>query len=147
MVFAEFELPGRTQHALAFHTAQLALLDAHRLAIGISGIRGWQLSTHQGQRHADADTGVRCTANNLQQPLRRMHTCVDLADAQTIGIRVLHSLDDFCHHDVGKGRRHRTHGFDLQAGHGEQVRQLSGRNGRVAKLAQPGFRELHDESS
>ena len=136
MVFRQFELTGRAQHALALHTAQLAHLDEEGLAI----VTGWQLGTHQGARHLDADTGVGRAANDVQQGALPH---IDLAHAQAIGVRMLHSFLDLAHDDFGEGRRHGTQFFDLQPCHGQGVGQLLRRQRWIAEFAQPGLRKLH----
>jgi hypothetical protein len=44
---------------------------------------------------------------------------------------------------MAKGWRNGFEFFDFQTCHGQDLGQLLGGDGRVAKLAQPGFGELH----
>jgi hypothetical protein len=112
MVFRQLEFAGRAQHALAFHAAQLAHLDEERLAV----VAGRQLGAHQRARHLDAHTRIgRATHDVEQGTLPHIH----LAHAQAVRIGVLHGFLDFAHHNVGKGRRHGSQLFNLQAGHGQ----------------------------
>ena len=67
----------------------------------------------------------------------------DLAHAQAVGIGVLHRLDDLGDDHACERRRDGAGVFDLQPGHGQQLGQFGGGDGRVAELAQPGFGELH----
>ncbi|MCY1374092.1 hypothetical protein D9M69_614090 [compost metagenome] len=136
MVFAQAEFTRRAQHALALDAAQLAQLDEERLAV----FTRRKLGADEGARHLDADTRIGRTAHDVQQGALPH---VDLAHAQAIGIRVLHGFLDFADHDARERRRHRTALFDFEAAHGERFGQCGAVEGRVAELAQPGFRELH----
>ena len=136
VVFAELQFARRAQHALAFHATQLAELDLERLAV----LTRRQFGTDQGHRHADADAGVGRTANDVQQ---RAAAHVDLAHAQAVGIRVLLGVLDLANHDLAERRHGGMTVFDLQTGHGQGIGQGFAGQGRVAELAQPGFRKLH----
>ena len=137
MVVGYLQLFGRAQHALAFHAAQLADFDQERFAV----FTRRQFSPHHGARHTDAHAGIGRTTNNVQQgALPHVH----LAHAQAVGVGVLHGFLDFTDHDFGERRSHRLELFHFKTRHGQGVGQLLGRQGRVAELAQPGFRKLHD---
>ena len=138
-VVVDAQLLGRAQHAKALHTAQLADLDLEGLAV----FAGWQLGAHGGARHTDAHARIGRAANDVQQ-LGAAH--VDLADAQAVGVGVLHGFLDFTDHDAGEGRRHGVEFFHFQTSHGQGVGQLLGRQCRVAVFAQPGFRKLHSQT-
>ena len=139
VVVRQLQFFGRAQHALAFHTTQLADLDHKGLAV----FTGRQLGPDQRARHADTHTRIGRTADNIQQfGLTNIHS----ADTQTISIGVLLGGLDFTHDDLGERRRN---GFELlhfQTGHGERLGQHSGRDGRIAEGAEPGFRELHSSN-
>ena len=136
MVVGNLQLFGRAQHALAFNAAQLADLDDERLAVFAWG----QFGPHQGARHADAHAGIGRAADDIQQSaLPHVH----LAHAQAVGVGVLHGILDFTDHDLGERRGHGLEFFHFEAGHGQGVGQLLGRQGRVAEFAQPGFGKLH----
>ena len=136
VVFRQLELARRAQHALTFHAAQLAHLDEEGFAV----VTGRQFCADQRAWHLDAHARIGRAAHDVEQSaLAHIH----LAHAQAVGIGVLHGLFDFAHDDLGKGRRHGAQLFDLQAGHGEGVRQLLGAQRGVAEFAQPGLRELH----
>ena len=140
MVVGQLQLARRAQHAEAVDAAQLADLDGEgRAAL----FRRRQLGTDQCQRHADAHTRVGRAADDLQRPVGRMRAGQHLAHAQAVGIGVLHRLDDLGHDHALARRRHGAGVFHLQPGHGQQVGQFGGGDGRVAELAQPGFGELH----
>ena len=136
VVIGELQFFGRTQHALAFDTAQLPDLDNKRLAVRT----GRQLGAHQGAGHANADAGIGRTAHDIEQ-LGRAH--IHLAHPQAIGVGVLVGVADFTDHDVAKGRRHRLEFFHFKPSHSQRVGELRGGKRRVAKGPQPGFRELH----
>ena len=140
VVIAELQLFRRTQHALALDPAQLAQLDRKRCA-ALLGRR--QFGTDQRQRHPDAHARIRRAADDLQQAVFRVHTRIDPAHPQSVGIGMLFGLDDLGHHHARKRRRHRLGRFDLQPGHGQQVCECCGIERRVAERAQPGFRKLH----
>jgi hypothetical protein len=65
MVVRKFQFARRAQHAEALDAAQLADADLERLAV----VTRRQLGADQRQRHADADTRVRRTADDLQRPV------------------------------------------------------------------------------
>jgi hypothetical protein len=85
VVFRELELACGAQHALAFDAAQFAGLDHKGFAIGARR----QHCAHHGARHLDADAGIGCATNDVEQAAL---PCIDLANAQTIGIGVLHGI-------------------------------------------------------
>ena len=60
---------------------------------------------------------------------------------------MLDGFFDFTHHDACERRRDRLKFFDFQTCHRQGVSQGLGRNGRVAKFAQPRFWELHQRFS
>ena len=137
MVFGQFQLARRAQHALAFDTPQHAQLDLEgRRIIGWR----WQLGTHQRARHLDAHAHVRCAADDAERG-----TCTDvhLADIELVGIRMSLDCQHLAHDDMREGRRHSACGFHLHACHGQQVGQRGGVDGRVAELAQPRLGKLH----
>ena len=69
---------------------------------------------------------------------------MDLAHSQSVCIRMLLDRHNFTNHHVAESRRDGLQLFHLQTGHGQGVSQLLGGQGWVAKLAQPGFRKLHE---
>ena len=142
VVFGEFEFTGRTQHALTFHATQFAQLDFE----GLTVLTRRQFSAHQGARNANAHARVGGATNNVQQLrlTRRVGLAhIHLADTQAVGVGVLHRFFDFAHHNVAERRSHRLHLFHFQTRHGQGVGKLLSGQGRVAKLAQPRFWELH----
>ena len=139
VVFRQLELARRAQHALAFHAAQLAHLDEKRLAV----ITRRQFGTHQGAWHLDAHAGIGCATHDVQQgALPHIH----LAHAQAVGIRVLDGFFDLAHNDLGERWGHGTQLLYFEARHGQRFSQFGRRQGRVAELAQPGFRKLHSRT-
>ena len=130
-VFGNAEFLGRTEHAGGLDAAHLGDLD--REVAGQSG-------AGQGARHAQADGDIRRTADDGR---RLAATGIDLADIQTVGIRM---LDDFQHlgdDDVVELGRDRLQSFDFEAGHGQQMGQFLARQPGVDEGAQPGFGEFH----
>ena len=101
---------------------------------------GWQLCTHKRTRYPYANARVGRTTHNAEQATLPH---INLTNTQAVCIRVLLGRFDLAHHDLAKGRRDRLELFDLQAGHGQHIGQLTGGERRVAEFAQPGFRELH----
>ena len=138
MVVGDLQLLGRTQHAVTFHTAQLADLDLE----GLTVFTRRQLGADGGARHLDTHAGVGRTADDVQQ---RGATYIHLAHAQAISVRMLHGLLDLADHDAAEGRRHRLGLFHFQTGHGQHVGQLRRGDCWVAEFTQPGFRELHSQ--
>ena len=139
VVFRQTQFPRRAQHAVAFYATQLAHLDFERLAI----FTRRQFGANQCTGHLDAHARIGRAANDLQQFATAR---IDLAYAQAIGIRVLHGLFDFGHHNAAKSRRRRVKLFHLQPCHGERIGQLLRGKRRITKFAQPGFRKLHSVS-
>ena len=139
MVFRQTQFPRRTQHAVAFYATQFAHLDFERLAI----FARRQFSANQCTGHLDAHARIGRAANDLQQFATAR---IDLAYAQAIGIRVLHGLFDFGHHNAAESRRRRVKLFHLQPCHGKRIGQLLRGKRRITKFAQPGFRKLHSVS-
>ena len=133
---AYLQFAGRAQHALAFHAAQLPKLDLKRLTVGARR----QLGSDCCAWHADAGTRIRRATHNMEQCSRAN---VHLAHAQTVCVGVLCNCLDFANHHAAERWRHRLQVFHFQACHGEGVGKLLGAQRRVAKGAQPGFRELH----
>ena len=72
---------------------------------------------------------------------------LDLAHVQTVGLRVRFGRQDLGHDDAAERRRQRPGVLDLHAGHGQQIGQRRGVDGRVAELAQPGLGKLHGPST
>ena len=130
------ELFGRTQHALAFHSAQLTNLDHKGLAI----LAGRQLGTNQRARHPDAYAGIGRAADDIEQFWLADINC---ADAQAVCIGVLLCGLDLTDHYPAKWRGYRLELLHFQASHGEGLGQNGGRDRRIAEGAEPGFRELH----
>lgn len=119
MLVRQGQLACGAQHAVALYAAQFAHLDFERLVT----LARRQLCAHQGARHLDAHSGIGRAADYLQQLARaRIH----LAHAQAVGIRVLHGLFDFGHHNAAERLRHRAQLFNLQASHRQRVGQLLG---------------------
>src|SRR5687767_6050193 len=82
-VFGDREFFRAAKHALALDAAQFADLDFE-----ISG----QHRARERERHFVADLIVLRPANNLPE---RSRAIIDLANAESIGIRMLHGLTDF----------------------------------------------------
>ena len=101
-----------------------------------------QLCAHQSTGDLNAHTGVRCTTHNLKI-LRLPH--IHLAHPQAIGIGVLLHFFYFTHHHFGEWGCHGLQVFHLQPRHGQGVGELCSGELGIAKLAQPGFWELHGE--
>ena len=137
VVFRQLEFARGAQHALTFYAAQLADLDQEGFAI----LARRQLGTDQCARHLDAHARIRRTANNGQWTVLPH---INLAHTQAVGIGMLHSFDDFSHHDAGERRSDCLEFFNLKSGHSERFSELLGAERWIAKFAQPGFRELHD---
>ena len=137
----QFEFLRGAQHALAFHTTQLAEFDLERCrAFCITLFARWQLGPHQGARHLDAHLHIGCATHDLQSSaLPDIH----LTHIQTIGIGMALDSQHFGHHHTGERWSNRTRFFNFHAGHGEQIGQRLGGQGWIAKLAQPRLRKLH----
>ena len=139
MVLIELQFARGAQHALTFHTAQFAQLDAEGFAV----FSGWQNGAHQGARHLDAHSSVGGAAHDVE---RRGLPHIHLAHAQSISVGMLHRLHDFTHHHLAERGGNRAQLFHLETGHGQGIGELLGAQGRVAEFAQPGFRKLHGNS-
>ena len=63
MVLRQLEFSCRTQHALTFHAAQLPGLDDKWLAI----FARRQFRSDERTWHLDADAGIECTADDIEQ--------------------------------------------------------------------------------
>ena len=100
------QLAGRTQHALAFHAAQLAQLDQKRFSV----CTGRQLSTDRRTRHADTGTRIGRATHDVEQ---RSRANIHLADAQAVGVGVLRNRLDFSDHHTAEWRGHGLERFHL----------------------------------
>ena len=83
------QLLGRTQHAVGLHATQLGRLDGDFT----------HYRTHGSQRSYQAGARIGCTTDDLQQLAL---PCIDLADLQTISLRMLGALHDPHHDHAGK---------------------------------------------
>ena len=93
--------------------------------------------------HGQAGPGVGGAADDLLAAVLR----VDLADAQAVGVGVLHGLDDPADREGGQLRRRILDMLDLQAGHGHGVNDLADRGGGLEVVLQPGQGEFHGPGS
>jgi hypothetical protein len=131
MIFGDFQLTRRAQHALAWHTAHHGSLDEKRRTTWLAG---WQFGTNQGSRHTDAnpdigrttDDGKRCAAADI-----------DLADIKSVSIRMALDLEHFTDHHLAKRRCGRVTFFYFQATHGQQVGEPFTIEFGVGETAQP----------
>ncbi len=136
VVVRQFELARRAEHALAFHAAQLAEFDLEAFAVGLRRQRGADHRT----RHLDSRAHIGRAAHDVQA---RARSCIDLAYAQAVGVRVARDFEHLRDDDTGERRRGRARLFHFHARHREQLGQLGAAEVGVAELAQPGFGELH----
>ena len=87
------DLTGGTDHAVALHTAQLALFDLHRLALAVPAA----YRAGQGHGHLHAVTQVHAAADDL---LDLAAADIGLADLQLVGVGVLADLFDLTQHHI-----------------------------------------------
>jgi hypothetical protein len=140
MVFGQFQLAGRTQHALALDAAQLPKLDDEGLAVALCIVRRRQCGAHERARHLDAGPNVWRTADDAQ---RRAGADVHLADVEAVGIRMPLDRQHLTHHHTGEWRRGGSGFLDLHTGHCQQVDQRGAGDRWITELAQPGLGNLH----
>ena len=107
---------GSADHAVAFHTAQLALLDLHRLAFAVPAAE----RAGQGHRHTLSLTQIGAAADDVAD----VAADVGLADTQLVGIGVLLNGPDDTHHHVVKLLGKVRGVFHFHSGHGQIVSQL-----------------------
>ena len=131
MVLAQAHLAHRAQHAVGVDAADHALLEVE-LGAGDEAADRREHALHAGARVGRA-------AHHLHDTLAG----IDLADAQLVGVRVLHRFD---HIADGEGRQ--VLGavldmLDLEPDHGEGARDRLDIRIGVEMLLQPLQRELH----
>ncbi len=132
LVVAEAEFPAAAHHAVGLDVAQLSFLD-HNAA----GQRG----AGERQRHLVADLVVLRAADDLA---RGAAAVIHLADAEPVGVRVLHGFEDLRDDDlVGVDAAH-FDALDLDAGEREQVAQLLDGHVREVEMGfEPGQGDFH----
>jgi hypothetical protein len=130
-IFAEAELVGAAEHALAFDAAKFADFDGE-----IAG----EFCAGQGERDFVPDLVVLRAADNLA---RGAGSVVDLADTEAVGLRVLHGFFDLGDDDVGDGAAGRFEAFDFHAGHGEERDQCIDGRRQLDQFTEPIERDFH----
>src|SRR5205085_18951 len=94
----------------------------------------------QSERNLVADLIIFRAANDLAHSAAAI---IDLANAQPIGIRMLRGFLNLCDDDLLEIRTALFDSFDLDAAHGEQLRQLIDARRRLHEFAQPVNGKFH----
>ena len=135
MVLAQLQLARGTEHAVALLAADLAGFERD------AGARDVAAGRRKDALHAGARVG------RAAHDLHRAAAGIDLAQAEPIGVGVLHGLDDIADHETLQGLGRVGDTFDLEPKHGEPVAQLRERRRGVEVLLEPGQGEFHRPSS
>ncbi len=125
------QLGGRTQHAVGDHAPHGPGLQGDAAAGDVGPDRGVD-----GDQ---AGAGVGRAADDLLAAVPG----VDLADAQAVGVGVLHRLDDAGDREGLQLRAGILDVLDLEAGHGHGVHHLIDRGVGGEVILEPGKGELH----
>ena len=131
MLVAQAHFAGAQQHAVAGDAADLAHLQ-HRTCRGDDG-------TRRGKHRAQPGPRVGCAADDARDPCAG----IDLADAQPVGVGVLHRLQNMCHAECRQRRAGVGDALQLETDAGQPVRDGVQRCIGVEVGAQPAERELH----
>ena len=128
---AEAELLGAAHHSLALNTAELADLD-----LEITGHDGAGL----GERNLVTDLVILGAADDL---MGRTASVIDLADAETISIRVLDRFQNLGGHNLRNRHAGRLNRTDFETGIGQDPGDLGSRFVGAEIIPQPGEGNLH----
>ena len=132
VIVAKAEFFAAAHHAQTRYVTQFAFFD---------GESSGQNGSRECERNFVARFEVLRAANDLS---RGAAAIVDLADAEFIGIRMLHKGVDLSHDDLVGGHAAFFDALDLDTGEGEEIGEL--RNGVAAEIemsAEPGEGDLH----
>ena len=131
MIVAELELAHRAEHAVALLAADLADLEVHVGAGDVAARRG------EHGLHARARVG------RAAHDLHDSRAGIDLADAQAIGVGMLHGLDHVAHDEALQGLGRIGDALDFEAEHGQRIAHFGEARVGLDMLLEPGKRELH----
>jgi hypothetical protein len=98
-----------------------------------------QLRAGQGERDLVALLEILRAADDLAHAL----AVVDLAEAQAVGVGMLHEGDDLADDEVRRVDAGGVDALDLRAGEGELVQHLRHGHGEIDVVAEPAEREFH----
>ena len=131
MVFAEAHLAAAEEHSGAFDAADVS---------GFQGDAGaGDVAAGRGEDGGHAGAGIGRAADDGDRAGAGVH----LADAEAVGIGVLHGLDHAGDAEGGEGGARVFYAFKLQADGGEAGGDLVQGGRGVEVGAEPGFGELH----
>ena len=125
------QLGGRAEHAVRDDAAD-GLLDQGHVQAG-------HIGADRGVDGGQARTGVRRTADDLLAAVDG----VDLADLETVGVRVAGGLDDLADRERGQLGRRIGDVLDLEPGHGHGRDDLGDGGGGLKVILEPGEGEFH----
>ncbi len=134
VVVRQAHLVGRAQHAVGGLAADLAGLEEE------PGARDDRARAREDALHAGA--GVGRAAHDLDL----VAAGIDDADAQAVGIGVLHGGNDMADGEGRQPRRRVVDAVDLVPQHGQAGRDGGEIGIRVQVVAEPGKRDLHRDS-
>ena len=126
-----------TNHAVALHTAQLALLDGEALVAVV------ELGAHHGHYHLLSGSHIRCSAHYLDGLAL---ACIHTADVHVVAVGVRLTCEHVCCPQAFQSaldRLHFFHTIHFQAHACECIGHLIGIEGGVNILAQPFVRYIH----
>ena len=126
-----------TNHAVALHTAQLALLDGEALVAVV------ELGAHHGHYHLLSGSHIRCSAHYLDGLAL---ACIHAADVHVVAVGVRLTCEHVCCPQAFQSaldRLHFFHTIHFQAHACECIGHLIGIEGGVNILAQPFVRYIH----
>ena len=131
-ILREAKFLGTAHHAFAFDSAKLAALD-------------FKISRHHGprksERHLVADFVIFCPADDLARDGR---TIVDLADTETIRIRVLDGLQDLSDHDLIDRGTSSLDASNFKPSAAKEGFDIGCRQLAIHKITQPVERNFHE---
>jgi len=136
VIVAKSEFFAAAHHAERIDAAQFAFFD---------GESAGQNGTWECKRHFVACFEVFRTADDLA---RRAAAVIDLADAEFVGVRVLHEGLNLRNDDFVRGDTLFLNAFDFDTRKGEEIGELrDGVGAQVEMGVEPGEGDLHDGGS
>ncbi len=134
MLIGEAHFPLRYQHAVAFHTADLARLKPQ--------VRSRNIGAGGGEDAFHAGAGIGGAADDLHDTFPR----INLAHPQAIRIRMLNRLNNMGNREGGQFPRPVGNFFHLKAYGGQPFGQFVKRRVILKMFFQPGNREFHRDN-